>query len=457
MPTIPYQSATWQKRSDLTLPTLVGAISGAVQGCVGGHIHKASKVVQVIGPTAHSFTTFFGCAAASVDEGQSWIDTYRGDQVANFIDQASIAQVFSLDTPTTYGTNGDGVVHYQVRVNLSHSFFVADGTLFPGGISLWASENGISFSFLQQLYSWPHWIADPANTGGNAVYSVFPSMGKPILIPGSGPDGEDAFWFGISFQLDFGGTNNRRSIRKAELWRSLDGITWEAVRDLGSTPPFSATVPCPSLGQMVLSSSGRVLMHQSGGLARAVDSPTADSLLTTAWTSPAGYPNPGGLIVPMYGGTFVTHRNGTLISGGFASISCDDGGNFAPAPGGSLVIPTNTTAYICKVGPSEAILIVPGFVNPATQTVCYYSATGGETWQGGEVWLASNVGERPVYVDLKADSRPIVITSSRCFVSTQQPLGIFDTRTVCPLANAGLAKARPLNLCGHSITVNPCD
>jgi hypothetical protein len=430
---IPFQAASWAKRSDIPSPTLFGEISGTVQGVYGAGFHAGRKIVQTMGPVAHSFTTLFGAAQASVDEGKTWVDTYRGDLIPDVKQREWVISQFSLDLP-----NG-GIYHYQVRAQLSHSFFVADGSLDVGGVRLYISDNGTSYSMAQQLYAWPNIIADPANTGGNAVLSASPSFTVPILIQGS-------FYALASYQIDCGGTNNRRTFKAVDLWRSDDGIHWTIVRDLTAVFPFSTT--SPSFSSMFLSTTGRVL-SLFNGLAAYTATGTPD-LVTTSWGLSVGYPNLGGNISPMYGGTMLSHQNGSLISGGSAFVSCDDGQSFTAASGPN--IPVGRTAYNLKVGPTEAIIVVPGFVDPTTQTVCYYSSDGGETWQGGDVWIASTIGEKPVAAFLKSDGKPMVISTQRCFVSGDSARGIATFRVICPLANAKLAAARPLALCGLPLT-----
>jgi len=424
-----------------------GAISGVVQGVFGASFHKASGVVQTMGPIAHSFEKYFGAAQASLDGGVTWFPTYQGDGSRH---SEYVLAVFSLDTPS-------GTYHYQIRADLEHSFFVADGSLIAGGIKMYATDfqdpdvvtGGLGSGFfpLQQLYTWPGVTANPANTGGNNIVTVFPSFSTPVLLPGSGPAGEDAFWAAASFHLDVGGTNNRQTFKAMDLWRSIDGLTWEIVRDLTAVSPFSATSPTDSFGKFIKSTSGKIMLSHAGGLARA----DTQDLLTTSWTGSVGIATPNsGWFDPMFGGTWVTFRNGSLIAGGFIQISCDDGANFASGP--VMPTPVNRNGFGVKVGPSEVIFIISGFNNPSTETVCWYSADGGETWAGGEVWLASNVGEAPVAAFVMADGRPLVITTQRAFTSSDTATGIPKVRTVCPLANAGLARARRLVLCGGVIT-----
>lgn len=435
---VPFQAASWAKRSDIPSQTLNGGISGLVSGVYGASFHAKSKVLQAFGPVAHSFTTLFGCALASTDEGKTWVDTYRGDQEPTSEQQMYVVGGFSLDLPngTTY--------HYQVRAQITHAFLVADGSLKPGGIHLYASDNGTSYSFVRSLYSWPHVIADPPSTGGNNVLSLAPSFASPILIPGSGPAGKDAFWMAVSFQIDCGGNNNPTQFKAVDLWRSLDGLEWVKVRDLSATPPFNAGGQTPSLGQLFRSSTGRVFI---GTIYTNVHD---GDLINTDWTLIGGLVPFVGNLLPMYGGTLSTYRNGSGISGGFALVSCDDGGSVASV--GAPNIPLNSGAFNLKLGPSEVIIVCPGFTDPLTQTVCYYSSDGGETWQGGEVWLASTIGERPVGMFMKSDGRPLVATVRSVFVSSDVARGIATIRTVCPLANAGLAAARPLLLCGAPLT-----
>src|SRR5690349_10342109 len=152
---IPFQAATWRKRADIPSPLLFGALSGAVQGVVGASFHKATKVVQTFGPTAHTFTTYFGAAQASLDEGKTWFSTYEG---TGAVSDEFVINTFSLDTPS-------GTYHYQIRAQVTHSFFLADGSLAAGGVKMYATDFqdpdvvdgglGTGFFPVQTLYSWP--------------------------------------------------------------------------------------------------------------------------------------------------------------------------------------------------------------------------------------------------------------------------------------------------------------
>lgn len=433
---VPFQAASWAKRSDIPSQTLNGGISGIVGGVFGASFHPSSKVLQAFGPIAHSFTSYFGCALASVDEGKAWVDTYRGDLEPTAQQQMCVVGGFSLDLPSgrTY--------HYQVRVQLTHSFFVADGSLAVGGIHLYASDNGTSYFFVRSLYTWPNVIADPVNTGGNAVVQTFPSFTPAILFPGSGPGGVDAYWMAVGYRLDVGGNNNRQTFQSFDLWRSLDGFDWQIVRDL-STVGFNNV----SFTNWLKSPTGRIFLGHSVGLLYT-DAGTPD---TASWAGSNGLIGPlGPYVIPMYGGTFLTNRHGSLISAGFAQVSCNDGANFQAASGPT--IPANHDGICGKIGPTEAIIVTAGLSDPTTQTVCYYSSDGGETWQGGEVWIASNIGEAPNALFIKSDGRPLVITQRSCFVSADTARGIATGRVICPLANAGLAAARPLLVCGAPLT-----
>lgn len=437
---LPFGAASWKKLGDINGPTLFGAISGAVFGQFEADYAPKTKVVHTAGPIAHDFTQYFGAAQASLDGGSTWADTYRGD-----LDTGKpefVFKHFNVVSPVTGRT-----MYFQLRARVEHSFFVADGTLFTGGITLYGSESGVGFTRVQDLYTWPHIIANPANTGGNNVLSSSPSCSGAIMLPGTGPSGEDAFWMVVGFQIDCGGTNNRQTIKRLDLWRSTDGIFWEVVRDLSGVSPFSGGPP--NVGPWFQSDSGRLF------LGTAYTTSYTNELLTTSWNLIGGLVPFIGNIVPMYGGTLASYRNGSLISGGFGLVSCDDGGNMVSV--GGPPIATNAAAFNLKMGPSEVIIVTPGFIDPATQTVCWYSADGGETYQGGEVWLASTVGERPIAMFKRSDGRPLVITTSRAYFSGDIGRGVANIRTVCPLANAGLLAAAAPRLCGAPIAVNQCD
>ena len=301
---------------------------------------------------------------------------------------------------------------------------------------------------LQDLYTWPAVNAIPANTGGQAFFQTFPGCTTPIKINGSGPNGEDAWWLAANVVLDAGGDSNPFLFQKAGLWYSLDGLAWTLGSDLSANPIFSGA---SAFAGMFRAPNGRVFLSSSVNLAHTDDD---DNIPGATWVNLAGQYDTA--IYSIYGGTLLTARHGSLISGGFARVSCDNGSSFvdivdgvgAPAP----PIPVNFPAFPLKVGPTEAIIITNGGGSPTTETVTYYSSDGGETWAGGEVWASSDTGERVAFAAIKQDGRPLVITGDRCFISTDQALGVFTPRTVCPLANAGLAAARRLPLCGGVIT-----
>jgi hypothetical protein len=124
---IPFGAATWKKLSDLTLPTLVGTYSGVVVGATDAAYEKVTKTLQVVSKVAHDFETYFNAAGISFDGGLTWVDSYRGDQ--NPLDQQEVVfKAWSLETDA-------GTYHYQARYQVRHSFFAADGTIKPGGIS----------------------------------------------------------------------------------------------------------------------------------------------------------------------------------------------------------------------------------------------------------------------------------------------------------------------------------
>lgn len=432
----PFAAATWSLRSALGLPLLNGGLSGLVSGARGSSFHAGSKVAQVLSVAAHSFTTFFNAARISFDEGQTWADSYRGD-APNGAVQEVVFGVFSLDTPT-------GVVHYQARWNLRHSFFLADGSLLPGGVDLYASSEllGTAFSKLQTFYTWPHVIADPTLTGGSAGFNTSPTITTPLLIPGSGPNGEDAFWMIVAYSIHAGGSNNPVTFAENFLWRSVDGLVWERVRDHNGV--LSATP-----NQLLSLANERT--YVSGGGRFFTDDV---DLLTATWQPAAGtgldFP---GNVESMFGGTLVSVRQGTLISGGFGVVSCDNGANWIFS-GIGLTIPADKSGFVIKLGPSEVLVIVSDAV---VNNRAFYSADGGETYVDCGIWNVSSIGDQPVGAFLMSSGSPIVFTFGNCFVSSGKARGVFQTRTQCPLANAGIAAAGALPDCGNPILTIECD
>lgn len=432
----PFAPSTWSLRSSLGLPVLVG-VTGAVAAAGGSSFHAGSKVAQVLSIPAQSFTTFFGAARISFDEGQTWADSYRGDEPNGAV-QEVVFGVFSLDTPM-------GVVHYQARWNLRYSFLVADGSLLPGSVDLYASSEllGPAFSKLQTLYTWPHVIADPVNTGGQAGFNTFPAITPPLLIPGSGPNGEDAFWMIVAYSIHAGGSNNPVTLAENFLWRSVDGLVWERVRDHDGV-----TTAQPI--QLLSLANERTYASAVGGRFFTDDV----NLLTATWqmATGSGLDFPGN-VESMFGGTLVSVRQGSLISGGFGVVSCDNGADWLFS-GTGLIIPTNQGGFVVKLGPSEVLVIVSDAV---VNNRAFYSADGGETYVDCGIWNVSSIGDRAIGAFLMPNGSPIVFTRGNCFVSSGKARGVFQTRTQCPLANAGIAAAGALPDCGNPILTIECD
>ena len=184
---IPFQS--WNLRSAIPDPFQTE----------GASYNKTQRVVQTFSKNhvGGGGTFFVGNAFLSSDNGVSWRETYRGDTVDATVAEMPVA-VFSIDTP-----NGD-TFHYQARMRLHRGFFVFDGFLESGGITLWGVDGNDpegSFAPVQQLYSWPTITPDPILTGGQASIASMPTFTPPILLEGSGPNGEDAFWMAVSFAI----------------------------------------------------------------------------------------------------------------------------------------------------------------------------------------------------------------------------------------------------------------
>lgn len=430
----PFAAETWIRRASIPNIPLNGTYSGIVQGPGNACYDKLSRVVQSFSRVAHHFQGFASTAQISFDDGKTW-----GASFSEGLNNTVVFTGWSL--PHRAGV--DGRIHFQVRYNWTKAFLLADGTLQPGSIDLYVTAGGVTFTKLQTLHSWPG-INQIGGNGGAALFNSFPSCTTPILLEGSGPDGEDAYWMATSYSFDAGGAGNRTTFKAARLWRSLDGgVTWEDVMDL--EPTFGVF----GFSDFFQSSSGRLFLNTSATVRWTDD---VDDLLGATWTVANGLgATQRGAMVQMYGGTLLTHSQGSLIAGGQAIISCDDGVNFAGT--GVFVVPVNQTGYLAKLGPTEGLLVAPGFNDPSTETSAYYTADGGETFLVSEPWLSSSIGESPVMIAIRSNGTPLVVTrSGGVFVSGDKALGIAGTRTICPLANAGLAAARPLVLCGHPLT-----
>ena len=431
---VPFQSDSWKKRSTIGMPFLTGVYSGTVSRAIGGSFDPTTRVVQVFGQAAHHFETWFNAARVSLDEGKTWSTTYEGTPGGTSTNEV-VAGAWTLETDS-------GTYHYQFRWRFQHSFFLADGVVHPGYMRLYISDDGLHFQVLQDLYTWPMVNDIPAGSGGQAAFTTFPGCTAPIKIEGSGPNGEDAWWLAANLSFDAGGTDNSFTFFRAGLWYSLDGFAWTLGTDLSADPSFSGA---DSFTAMFQASNGRVFISSSSGLAHTDDD---DDLFNATWANLPGLYNTA--VYSMYGGTLLTARHGSLISQGFARVSCDNGASFIDMSGPP--VPVNFPAAPIKIGPAEAIIITNGGGTPTIETVAFYSADGGETWVGGEVWTATGAGERVAFAAVKQDGSPIVITGDSCFISTDKARGVLLERTICPLANAGLAAARRLPLCGGVIT-----
>lgn len=435
----PFAAETWVQRTSVPNLPLNGVYSGAVQGPVHAVYDPESRVIQTFSAQAHHFNGFVNTAQISLNDGASWAPTFNADQDINL-------NKFAVTGWAIPNPSGEGRIHFQVRVNWQKASLVFDGSLFPGGVELWASAGDTSFFKLQDLHSWPA-INQIGGNGGAALFLHQPAATPPILLEGSGPDGEDAYWFVTSYSFTAGGAGNRTAFETATLWRSIDGgITWEVARDM------SGVTGIHQYAELALSHSGRLLLVGAGA-GPIFFTDDADDLENAVWTQSQfnGVPGVRGRLVPMYGGTWLTHSQGTLTGPGLAWISCDDGENFNAT--GVSVIPQNRSGFLRKLGPTEGLIVAPGFNDPTTETSAEYTSDGGETWQSSEPWLVSSVGELPVMLGVRSDGTPIVVTrTGGCYVSSDKARGVAGTRTICPLANAGLAQARRLVLCGGVIT-----
>lgn len=434
----PFAAETWSRRANIPPLPLNGVYSGAVVGPIHAVYDAESRVVQSFSQQAHHFNGFVNTAQISFDDGLTWVPSFNGEQ--NVALNQTCITGWSMPNPS-----GVGRIHFQIRVDWIHATFVADGSIIaPGGMSLWASGGGVAFFKLQDLHTWPAINQIGGNLGIFATFLVSPFATAPIFLGGSGPDGEDAWWFISSYSFVAGGLGNSTNFKAATLWRSVDGgVTWEDVRDMESA------ISMISYSQILQSTTGRLVVV--GGGASGIFWTDGD-LLTGAFTASvfSGASGVRGPLMQMYGGTWFTFSQGTSTGPGSKWISCDDAEHFN---GFDALIPANETGFGTKLGPTELLVVAPDFDNPTTATSAYYSENGGETIQQSEPWLVSAVGERPVNIGIRTDGTPIVVArGGGVFTSSDKARGVAGTRTICPLANAGLAPARRLVLCGGVIT-----
>ena len=435
---VPFDETTWSVRSNANTMLLNGVYSGIVTGLGGAVYDPVARYIQAFGRQAHHFQGFANMAQVSLDDGVTWTTMFNNAQDPGF--NKFVFNGFSLAHPSL---PSPARLHYQIRCDWTKAFLVASGELpVPGNIAIYMSEGGVNFSKLQDLHTWPA-INQIGGNGGAALFNVPPSCTNALLVNGF-------YWMVSSFNMEAGGASNRTIFSGTTLWRSVDGLVWENVKNL---------VPSVGLGQfaeLILGSSGRVFLVQAGaGTIFWTDD--GDDLINAVWTSAifSGSPGVRGSLIPMFGGTWLTFSQGTLTGPGGAWISCDDGANFSGT--GQNVVPQNQTGFMGKLGPSEALVVSPSFANPATETTSGYSNNGGEIFEFSEPWIISSVGESPVMLGLRTGAKPIVMTrTGTCYVSSDHVRGTVGPRSQCPLANAGIAPAGPLPNCGHPLHVDSC-
>ena len=440
-PLPPFAAETWAIRSNTPAMQLNGVYSGIVGGPISAAYDARSRTVQVFSVPCHHFNGFSNMSCMSFDDGATWTLSFNAGGDANLNVQAVAG--WAMANPAIPNAS----IHFQVRIAFMHAFLLADGSMGPGGMELWGSSGGAGFFKLQDLATWPAINEIGGAAGAQALFTVPPSVTKPILLEGSGPDGEDAHWFLASHDISAGGAGNRTSFAGNSLWRSINGgITWEMVRDMTGVVngPYAEIVESTT-GRLFIVNTGAGGIHWTDG-----------DLLTGTFTDSifSGVPGIRGPLIEMYGGTFFTFSQGTLTGPGTGWISCDDGANFS---GTSPIIPQNRGGFGVKLGPVEILVVAPGFADPTTETCAYYSNDGGETFIVSEPWLVSGTGELPVNVDIRPNGTPIVVCrGTSVYVSGDKARGVIGERTICPLANAGLAAARKLILCGGVLS-NICD
>lgn len=333
--------------------------------------------------------------------------------------------------------NPDDTRYFRIRTKFGRSFFVANSTIFSGYMKIDQSLDGLNWNEVKTLHTWPH-LVDTVGAGGQAQI-VFGAI--PIFLPGTGPGGADADWLLVRCRVF---SAQGTPVDKFEWYRSDDfGFTWDFVRN-ETAVQFSGVTP----NFLVRSTNGRIAAGMVG--------------LWYSDDNGVTWHDAGGALPPQIKSGVTKHAGSTLclyMAGGLGStsstgVSCDAGVTWGVSHGPDLG-GASTNPNALSMGVVEALAFCGNGVNGGN---VWYTNNGGENWllQGVDTRLPS--GQACVTgTGFFPNGAPVIIGANGVvLVSNDRPSGAFAARDLCPLANAGLAKANIPNLCGHAILQNRC-
>lgn len=432
MAVAPFHPSTWSERAQVPFES---GNSGIIAECAidretGLLIASApalrSDLVEKEWLCGYQWISEAGAAWTKVYDSWTWPGGPRPNDQLGYV-----SKVFVQQTPF-------GKYYFRFRHVSVTSFFVGNGTLFPGRIELEYSDDAINYWPTYTFAEWPHFPI-PGNVGHTHA-GTHVSATQPILIPGSGPIGQDADWIIVAAHASADGIPRVDSIK---LYRSIDyGFTWEPV----STFPFGdglsdidSFTRNPVTGRLHVWITPAHLYSVDDG-ENWVQSGTPFFLQKVSSTH-----HPGS--------TMNVLRNGSFISPGDNIISCD-GGETWGQPSSGLIVPTSSISAGVKLGPQELLAATRG---GDFQVNIWWSDSGGEKFTLSGAIVTGDLNNQIIFMDLLPNGNPVLMTNhGRVFVSNDKARGTFSPRTFCPLASAALAPARPLPVCGHPLTTNVC-
>jgi hypothetical protein len=413
-----FQPSSWAQRATLT----------GLYGGPGGGMMSPFLDEKIFIPSATTFTGgnpnwFIANSGLSQDKGATW----------SLVD-AAVPGEEAITGFHSAQMNDGRVVYIRCRVRFGRSFFATNNEVPAGYVKLDYSFDGFTWSEGSTLGSWPHLPFTANNGQAQITHGVTFFFG-----PGSGPAGADADW---CLTLTTVTSGQGTSLNIFKWFRSDDfGLTWSFHHDEATLGAFPQTAIVRGRTGRILTANGAAIWYSdNNGL---------------TWTGAGGaIPAPRTNFMPQAGDTWIVLHPGTGTGGGSAGVSCDNGANWTGITFGLGTLNVNWAAV--RLGPSEALGTISGGVGVGQQI--WYTNNGGETWTspGSDIRMNANQAGN-VFMGLCNDGAPIVVgVDGKTFMSGDRATGFIGTRTICPLAFAGLKKAGIPDNCGHPLLTR-CD
>ncbi len=398
----PFAAGTW---SQIATPPFLGPSAGSRVVTSVSAAYNAALNIIIAGRTCSGAVLFFapGDFIRSVDNGQTWTQTYADPGGATGPNVAPVAVAFLRDpvsganrfvaivqTFTFQGTTARGI-KFQVHVGN------ATGTAWtPGQI-----------------------LADLPDDGANPVAGAISQI---VTRPRAHPsDPLEHYVFLKANRVTGPLTTIRGCYRSTDL-----GATWTPVSDPGD---FAAG----------LTVAGRVLI--SASLSSLVGSGTGRSEDGGSSWQPASPAFGASVILAFGGGPVLACQTNSNTLPESTRVSCDDARSWPPGQAGpSFGLPEGGVgANVMLLSLDQWEVLMGAAKNPLGTFTILYSDTGGETeFSRADLDLGTGIVAQ-VFAGVKlADGRPVVFVGIDSVVwrSSDVPTGSFGSRIYCVLAPA---------------------